>query len=56
MSDEVPGAMIALGACADGVDVHSAPGDHSPRAVFDDAVLADGAGAYAALASRRQHR
>ncbi|GAA4838165.1 M20 family metallopeptidase [Saccharopolyspora rosea] len=52
--DEVPGAMIALGACPDGVDVQSAPNNHSPRAVFDDTVLADGAAAYAALAVRRQ--
>ncbi|MEV0699197.1 M20 family metallopeptidase [Saccharopolyspora sp. NPDC050389] len=52
--DEVPGAMIALGACPDDLDVANAPNTHSPRAQFDDAVLGDGAVAYAALAVQRQ--
>jgi hypothetical protein len=44
----VPGAMVLLGAAPEG------PGpwefNHSPRAVFDESVLADGAALYAELA------
>lgn len=46
----VPGAMIFLGAHLPGVDPRTAPANHSPHAAFDDAVLADGAALYAALA------
>jgi hippurate hydrolase len=51
--DEVPGAMVMLGACPPELDPGSAPYNHSPRAQFDDAVLSDGAAAYAALAVER---
>ncbi|MER7015888.1 M20 family metallopeptidase [Saccharopolyspora sp. NPDC000359] len=54
MLDEVPGAMISLGACPPDRDPARAPDNHSPQAVFDDEVLADGAAAYAALAVQRQ--
>lgn len=50
---EVPGAFVFLGACAPGADPTTAPGNHSPRATFDDAVLADAAAAYVALAAAR---
>jgi len=50
--DRVPGAYLFLGACAsDAPD--SAPANHSPRAVFDDSVLGDGAALLAELAVRR---
>ncbi|RKT86257.1 hippurate hydrolase [Saccharopolyspora antimicrobica] len=51
--DEIPGAMISLGACPPDRDPARAPDNHSPQAVFDDEVLADGAAAYAALAVQR---
>jgi amidohydrolase len=41
--DEVPGAMVFLGATPPGVDPRTAPYNHSPEAVFDDSVLATGA-------------
>ncbi|MFG2447340.1 M20 family metallopeptidase [Nocardia fluminea] len=50
---EVPGAMIALGATPADVDPDKAPMNHSPLAVFDESVLADGAALYAELAVRR---
>ncbi|NJP68648.1 amidohydrolase [Streptomyces spiramenti] len=50
---EVPGAMVFLGAARPGVDPTAVPNNHSPLAVFDDAVLADGAALYAELAVRR---
>jgi amidohydrolase len=50
---EVPGAMIVLGATPPGADPDTAPNNHSPLALFDDAVLADGAALYAALAADR---
>jgi amidohydrolase len=43
----VPGALVLLGAGDGSTD------NHSPRAVFDDAVLADGAAVLAELALRR---
>ncbi|MFT3661703.1 MAG: M20 family metallopeptidase [Gordonia sp. (in: high G+C Gram-positive bacteria)] len=46
----VPGAMFFLGACPEGRDPATAPSNHDPRAVFDDAVLPDGAALLAALA------
>lgn len=51
--DQVPGAMLFLGALTDGGDPLAAPANHSPRASFDDRVLPDGAALYAALAVRR---
>ncbi|MER7396482.1 M20 family metallopeptidase [Streptomyces sp. NPDC000151] len=50
---EVPGAMLTLGAPPAGADPETSPNNHSPLAVFDDAVLADGAAVYAELAARR---
>ncbi len=50
--EQVPGAFISLGACPPGADADGAPTNHSAEAVFDDAVLADGAAVYAALALR----
>ena len=50
---EVPGAYLMLGACPAGTDPFTAPFNHSAEAVFDDAVLPDGAALYAELALRR---
>ncbi|MFD6354226.1 M20 metallopeptidase family protein [Nocardia tengchongensis] len=50
---EIPGAMIALGATPAGTDADKAAMNHSPLAVFDESVLADGAALYAELAVRR---
>jgi hippurate hydrolase len=50
--DRVPGAFIFLGACGSD-DPESAPTNHSPRASFDDSVLADGSTLLAELATRR---
>ncbi|MFI0941433.1 M20 family metallopeptidase [Streptomyces sp. NPDC021020] len=50
---EVPGVMTSLGACPPDRDPHTAPGNHAPDAVFDDAVLPDGAALLAELALRR---
>ena len=54
--DEVPGAFVMLGACPPALDPATAPFNHSADAVFDDAVLADGAALYAELAIRRLAR
>ncbi|MFF4606239.1 M20 family metallopeptidase [Streptomyces sp. NPDC001339] len=54
--DEVPGAMLMLGSPPAGADPETSPNNHSPLAVFDDAVLADGAAVYAELAARRLER
>ena len=51
--EQVPGAFIMVGACPAGTDAATAPYNHSPEAVFDDAVLAEGASLYAELAQRR---
>jgi hippurate hydrolase len=51
--DEVPGAMIFLGATPPGADPDAAAANHSPLAAFDEAVLPDGAALYAELAVRR---
>ena len=48
--EQVPGAFIFLGATPSGIDPAAAEMNHSPRAVFDDGVLADQAAALAALA------
>lgn len=53
--NEIPGAYTFLGACRSD-DPDNAPNNHSPRAAFDDAVLADGAALLAELAVRRQAR
>ncbi|MGV9534752.1 M20 metallopeptidase family protein [Streptosporangium sandarakinum] len=53
---EVPSAFVALGACPEGVDPATAAVNHSPEALFDDAVLPDGAALYAELAVRRLAR
>ena len=50
--DAVPGAMLFLGACVDGLQFEDAPDNHSPFAQFDDAVLDDGAALYTELAVR----
>lgn len=47
---EVPGAFVFLGATPAHIDPADAEMNHSPRAVFDDGVLADQATALAALA------
>ncbi|MEV5747337.1 M20 family metallopeptidase [Actinoallomurus sp. NPDC052308] len=51
--EEVPGAFVFLGACPPDRDPATAPFNHAPDAVFDDGVLADGAGLLAELALRR---
>lgn len=51
--NSVPGAMVMLGACPPERDISTAPDNHSAQAVFDDAVLADGAAVFAELAIRR---
>jgi amidohydrolase len=51
--NEVPGAFVLIGACPAGADPATAPYNHSPEAVFDDAVLPEGATLYAELAVRR---
>jgi hippurate hydrolase len=50
--DRVPGCYLFLGACPTD-DPEHAPSNHSPRAVFDDSVLSDGATLLAELAMRR---
>lgn len=51
--EKVPGSFLLLGACPPGSDPADAPYNHSPRAIYDDAVLSDGAALYAELATRR---
>ena len=51
--EQVPGAFVMLGACTPDADPSTAPYNHSPLAVFDDAVIADGIALYAELALRR---
>lgn len=50
----VPGAFIGLSAAPSGQDPHTLHFNHSPEAVFDDDVLADGAALYAQLALTAQ--
>ncbi|MCW2741330.1 MAG: putative metal-dependent amidase/aminoacylase/carboxypeptidase [Blastococcus sp.] len=50
---EVPGSFMGLGAAPPGVDLASAPFNHSPYAAYDDGVLSDGAALYAEWAARR---
>lgn len=47
---EVPGAFVFMGACPQGTDHTGAATNHSNKAIFDDAVLADGAALLASLA------
>jgi len=47
---EIPGAFVFMGAAPTGVDTSTAATNHSNKAVFDDAVLADGAALLAELA------
>lgn len=51
--EEVPGAFVFLGACLPDRDPATAAYNHSPEALFDDAVLPDGAALYASLAHTR---
>jgi amidohydrolase len=51
--NEVPGAFVLIGACPAEADPETAPYNHSPEAIFDDAVLPEGATLYAELALRR---
>lgn len=48
---EVPGTFVFLGTTPPGSDPSAIEGNHSPRAIFDDSVLADQARALAALAA-----
>ena len=54
--DQVPGAFLMLGATPPDADAATAPFNHSSEAVFDDAVLPDGAALYAGLALQRLTR
>ncbi|MFC9934687.1 M20 family metallopeptidase [Glutamicibacter sp. NPDC127525] len=54
--DEVPGTFIALLATPPELNASEAEWNHSPRVVFDDAVLADQAAALAAIAFQRTAR
>jgi hippurate hydrolase len=51
--EQVPGAFVMLGACPQNSDPATAAFNHSAEAVFDDAVLGDGAALYTELALRR---
>jgi hippurate hydrolase len=51
--EEVPGTFAFMGASPPDRDPRSAPFNHAANAVFDDAVLADGATLLAELAVRR---
>jgi hippurate hydrolase len=54
--EQVPGAFLMLGACPADTDPETAPSNHSAYAVFDDAVLPDGAAMLTELALRRLAR
>ncbi|GAA2180027.1 M20 family metallopeptidase [Brooklawnia cerclae] len=51
--DEIPGTFFGLLASPPGIDPRRTEWNHSPRVVFDDAVLADQAAALASLAFAR---
>lgn len=53
--EQVPGAYLNLSACAT-EDPDTAEDNHSPRATFDDSVIADGAAWLAEVALRRLAR
>lgn len=48
--ENVPGAMVFLGAVLPGADAATAPYNHSPLAQFDESVLSAGVAMYAELA------
>lgn len=50
---EIPGAMLFLGATPPGLDPATAPFNHAPEADFDESVLPIGARLYASLAEQR---
>jgi amidohydrolase len=50
--NEVPGALVFLGATPLDANAETAPFNHSPEAVFDDSVMADGVTLYADFATR----
>jgi hippurate hydrolase len=47
---EIPGAFVFMGACPPGIDYTAAATNNSNKAVFDEAVLGDGAALLASLA------
>lgn len=51
--EQVPGSFLFLSAVPEGSDHEQAAYNHSPYAIFDDAVLPDGAATYARLAIDR---
>ncbi|GAA1366000.1 M20 family metallopeptidase [Arthrobacter rhombi] len=53
---QVPGAFVGLGAAVPGADLDTVEFNHSPQAIYDDGVLADGAALYAQLAESRLHQ
>ncbi|WP_017595597.1 M20 metallopeptidase family protein [Nocardiopsis potens] len=53
VAEQVPAAFLMLGAAPPQADPDAAPFNHSAHAVFDDAVLGDGAALLAELALRR---
>ena len=53
MLQHVPGGFVGLSAMPPEADPGTAPYNHSPLAVYDDSVLAEGAALYAELAVRR---
>jgi hippurate hydrolase len=54
--NEIPGAMLFLGACPPDQDPATAPFNHSAGAVFSEDVMWDGTRLLAALARRRLHQ
>lgn len=54
--NEIPGTYLFLSASPDDVDLATAAYNHSPRVLFDDAVLGDQAAALAHLAAARLGR
>ena len=54
--EEVHGAFVYLCACPPEIDPVTAPSNHAPEAMFDDAVLPDAAALLADLAIRRLAR
>ncbi|PRW62858.1 amidohydrolase [Actinopolyspora mortivallis] len=51
--ERVPGCFLWLGACAENTDPASAAMNHSPLAVFDEAVMPEGVALLVELAERR---
>jgi len=50
--EQVPGAIVFLGATPAGVDPKTVPQNHSNRVVFDEQAMAVGAALYASMALR----